>query len=62
MSNQQSKQNTVSLTSEDISYLEGLLEAYRMHMEIDKSNEEAVKRREIEKVEELEQKLAGTEE
>jgi len=47
----------VELTMEDISYLEGMLEAYKAHMEIDESNDEAVRKQEIRKVERLEDKL-----
>jgi hypothetical protein len=55
------QKNHIELTFEETSFLESLLEGYRTYMEIDQSNEESVKKREIQKIEELERKLTGTE-
>jgi len=54
------QKNHIELTSEEASFLESLLEGYRTYMEIDQSNEESVKKREIQKIEDLERKLTDT--
>ena len=54
------QKNHIELTFEEASFLESLLEGYRTYMEIDQSNEESVKKREIQKIEDLERKLTGT--